>query len=459
MRHITKSTTLFPGRVHSAFSLCKKLEDSAEFFKPDIGVLENNTLEKSDTENCRVQQSPEVKWQRSIKPSVTMASKPSVKNASSGGSETSPKRRKILPMTSLKCFLCNKIIKIENLSEHLLFGLVNCNKCPAVFQNCQQFQIWKVEHKKGKHTCEHVLQYSVDPLRSLELHLSNQYLENGTSCKTSLIDKPHHLRAYVNGMDSLKKELPWREAVLRFKQDRKKPRDRKLKLIKEDSYGVKPSNCNNSGDNGAVNSTVNSFSEYNSPPHKTVPAEHDAQNSDDKVQVSVAPQLGSLGMSNDKQNQDVPSSLPSSSPIKNSPNKNSHGDLGFQNTKKKPEARRRRKTEWISGIRKRNPTPKSSSSVSYVETPPNGFYYVVRHAVSECPNCYAKISPRDFTVNIKTFLMTAVCADCSLTIYIVHDPPDDSSPRVCIVTGQEKRHAMRKKTSQKSLKQTTVIES
>ncbi|XP_066987058.1 uncharacterized protein [Macrobrachium rosenbergii] len=458
MRHLTKSTTLFPQRVHSAYSLSKKYESSGEFCKSESEVLKNDTLEKSDNKTCQAQQSPERERQSPVKSSVTMPSKPCVKNAPSGGSKSSPQKQKILPMTSLKCFLCNKIIKIEKLSEHLLFGGVYCLKCPVVFKKCQSFQVWTVQQKQRNNPCEHVLQYSMDPMESLELHLSNQYLENGTSCRASLIDKPHHLRAYVNGMNSLKNEFPWKEAVSCFKQSGKKTKARKSTVTKEQSVDKHSIHTAND-DNISVNSNTNELSRDRSQDVKNGPVAPDIVKADDQVHISVKNELGNFNLSSDVQGQSVPTATPRQSPTKNSPNKNSYADLGLQNRKKKQEVRKRKRSEWISGIRKRNHSSKSNSSVSYVETPPNGFYYVVRHAVSECPNCYAKISPPDFTVNIVTFLMTAVCADCSLTIYIVHDPPDDSSPRVCIVTDEEKRAGARKKTTQRSLKKATVVES
>ncbi|XP_068230960.1 uncharacterized protein [Palaemon carinicauda] len=460
MRHLSKSTTLFPQRVHSGFSLSKKFESTTEFCKSESDALECNAVAKSDNKNYNVHQSSEVSHQSSGKTPVTMPSKPASKKSSSGGSESSPKRRRTLPMTSLKCFLCNKIIKIENLSEHLLFGEVHCTKCPAVFQNCQCFQAWTTEQKLGNSHCEHALQYSVNPMQNLEMHLSNQYLENGTSCRASLIDKPHHLRAYVNGMNSLKHRLPWKEAVLCFKQGGKKPRGKKFTIIKEDRESKKHSAYNNSDDNCGTISDMNDLSKHHSQDLKTVPVLQDAVNSAEKEHVSINQQLGSLNVPSAKQDESAPLSLNSRDSLSNSsPVKKSLVDKGVQNIKKRSEVRKRRRSEWISGIRKRNHTPKNNPRVDYVETPLNGFYYVVRQAVSECPNCYAKISPPDFTVNIVTFLMTAVCADCSLTIYIVHDPPDDSSPRVCIVTGEEKRRSMKKKTSQKSRKLAAVVES
>ncbi|XP_064099539.1 uncharacterized protein LOC135210704 [Macrobrachium nipponense] len=453
MRHLTKSTTLFPQRVHSAYSLSKKYESSGEFCKSKSEVLK-----KSDNETCQVPQALKKERQLSVKSSVTMPSKPCVKKSPSGGSKSSPKKQKILPVTSLKCFLCNKIIKTENLSEHLLFGGVYCLKCPVVFKKCQSFQVWTVQQKQGHNPCEHVLQYSEDPMESLELHLSNQYLENGTSCRASLIDKPHHLRAYVNGMNSMRNEFPWKEAVSCFKQGGRKTKARKGAVPTEQSDNRH--SIHTTSDDVSVNS--NELPKDHSQDINDVPVVPDTVKADDEVHISVNSELGNFTPTSDEQDQCVPSVTPSPSPNKNSPNKNSCTDAGLQNRKKKQDVRKRKRSEWISGIKKRTHSSKSNnSSVSYVETPMNGFYYVVRHAVSECPNCYAKISPPDFTVNIVTFLMTAVCADCSLTIYIVHDPPDDSSPRVCIVTDEEKRAGARKKTtaSQRGLKKATIVES
>lgn len=58
--------------------------------------------------------------------------------------------------------------------------------------------------------------------------------------------------------------------------------------------------------------------------------------------------------------------------------------------------------------------------------------------------------------------MTAICTGCGLTIYIVHDPPDDSAARVCIVTDQKattrkvKQLSPRKKFNHKALPKTVI---
>ncbi|XP_064100935.1 uncharacterized protein LOC135211565 [Macrobrachium nipponense] len=366
------------------------------------------------------------------------------KNSSRSVSEASQKRQKILPVTSLKCFICDKIIKTENLSEHILFGGVRCIKCPALFENCQDFQVGA-----KRSPCEHVLQYCVDPLESLELHLSKQYLENGTSCRASLIDKPHHVRAYVSGMDSQKHEFPWKEAVLCFKQGGKKPKEKASTVTKRHIDCNERSTYNSSDSNRTISSDMNDSLQGHSQNIRNVPVLPDSVNPDDKVSILV-----------NRQDQSTASLIPTKVLNKGSPYKNSYKHLGPLNGKKILQVRKRRKSEWISGIRKRNHFSKDDSKVSYVETPLNGFYYVVRHSVTECPNCYAKISPQDFTVNIVTFLMTAVCADCGLTIYIVHDPPDGSSPKVCIVTDEEKRARAREKANiQRHLKQASAVES
>ncbi|XP_042884922.1 uncharacterized protein LOC122261385 [Penaeus japonicus] len=76
--------------------------------------------------------------------------------------------------------------------------------------------------------------------------------------------------------------------------------------------------------------------------------------------------------------------------------------------------------------KKIEPKQESEACYSFLQTPRDGYYYVGHQAIEECPMCYAVLCPSRFTVNIKTFVLTTVCSDCNLTIYLI-DRPDSIS--------------------------------
>ena len=78
--------------------------------------------------------------------------------------------------------------------------------------------------------------------------------------------------------------------------------------------------------------------------------------------------------------------------------------------------------------------------MQYVETLPNGFYYVAELTISECPNCYHHIMPHDFIVNVVTFLMTGLYNNCDFIMYVVHESLDNKRPSVCIITNKYFKH-------------------
>ncbi|XP_069971694.1 uncharacterized protein [Penaeus vannamei] len=104
------------------------------------------------------------------------------------------------------------------------------------------------------------------------------------------------------------------------------------------------------------------------------------------------------------------------------------------------QLQKRRKTKPKPSKRSK-PNPDTSSlqasnaaEKKIIETPSNGHYLIVRHAIEECPMCYTEFCPSRFTVNINTFLLSTVCTGCDLTVYIVFDPPDGSAPKIVIET-------------------------
>lgn len=58
----------------------------------------------------------------------------------------------------------------------------------------------------------------------------------------------------------------------------------------------------------------------------------------------------------------------------------------------------------------------------FLKTPSDGYYYMGHEAIEECPMCYAALCPSRFTVNARTFVLSTVCIDCNLPIYLMIDP-------------------------------------
>ncbi|XP_064099542.1 uncharacterized protein LOC135210706 [Macrobrachium nipponense] len=69
----------------------------------------------------------------------------------------------------------------------------------------------------------------------------------------------------------------------------------------------------------------------------------------------------------------------------------------------------------------RKKKPKANVSVNLVPQPSDGFYYITKKPIEECPNCYCILCPSASTVNCRTFLITFICPDCNLVIYIAND--------------------------------------
>lgn len=68
---------------------------------------------------------------------------------------------------------------------------------------------------------------------------------------------------------------------------------------------------------------------------------------------------------------------------------------------------------------------------TFVKAPADGNYLVVYYpsqpCPENCPNCYCRFDASKVTVNCITSVITNKCVECALTIYILQDPPMDSS--------------------------------
>ena len=55
---------------------------------------------------------------------------------------------------------------------------------------------------------------------------------------------------------------------------------------------------------------------------------------------------------------------------------------------------------------------------------PDDFYYNSRGPIDHCPNCSSLLCPTRTSFNTTTLLITSICPECDLTIYINLNLPD-----------------------------------
>ena len=58
---------------------------------------------------------------------------------------------------------------------------------------------------------------------------------------------------------------------------------------------------------------------------------------------------------------------------------------------------------------------------------PYDFYYISRGPIEHCPNCSSLLCPTRTSFNITTLLITSICPECDLTIYINPNLPDQAN--------------------------------
>lgn len=99
---------------------------------------------------------------------------------------------------------------------------------------------------------------------------------------------------------------------------------------------------------------------------------------------------------------------------------------GYHDSKKgiKLEVKPKQNTDIFDSPAKVKREPKQEFPIhpKFMETPSDGYYYLGHEAIEECPMCYAALCPSRFTVNARTYVLTTVCTDCNLPIYLMIDP-------------------------------------
>ncbi|XP_042855642.1 uncharacterized protein LOC122242432 [Penaeus japonicus] len=355
---------------------------------------------------------------------------------------------------SLKCYTCGVLVKDTNFEEHLFFGDSECTLCNWKITACQAFVESRIDCLMGNSTCHHSLRFTNKP---------SDYISNRLAQESPFEwDTSRRLASYISSLQKLKVIDPWERAIdqcqnfldgepshvseaseghinadFYFRQEETVP-----------TYKHEPASLPSSFVNGYDDLIL--CQSYNLD-HLNEAVKYEVARDNPVVTREISPSSSESSGGNNitgslsypKANIDT---VRESSVRKNaskdtrlcymfeSPStSNSHKSPKSLKTKIKPAKR---------------PKARSSSKASrdvkktFLDTPSDGYYLVVSHAIEECPMCYTELCPSRFTVNVNTFLLSTVCIGCKLTIYIIFDPPDGSAPKIAIITGE---HSMKHK--------------
>ncbi|XP_066986889.1 uncharacterized protein [Macrobrachium rosenbergii] len=422
--HIRRSTTLFPQRMCNSPPSKRDLSFESENFhlESNSDPLKNESDKENETRLLKKCQQTRVTVKTEISEGI-------------GSYVSVPTETELI-----LCFVCDREIAYEYLSEHLLVGHVKCMRCSVVFTSCKCFQEWTVERDIGMSVCNHLLQYLGDPWEILNVCHAKEISSDSSPCFTGEVENKVH--AYLELIKSLRNRYPWKELF----SSEQKSRPKSLEVPKENVESVDlDSSCNVQDETTAVNSDENSrdFSGgHVSEEHATV--ETDVYEFSETVSETGAVNCSSksltLSTPEKKMTQDNVKSNDLQKSTKGELTRNClYSEKGYQGLKMSSDhllkVKKRRAGLDHNKPKRKVLVSQTRKSTKFIDTPSDGFYYIAKDSVKECPNCYTLIRPEDFAVNIVTFLMTAICSDCGLTIYIVENQSDDSGcPRVRIVT-------------------------
>lgn len=302
---------------------------------------------------------------------------------------------------SVTCFLCSKLVMIDNLSDHLLLSEVECTKCGEVFKTCQSFQVWTVEHAMGNSTCVHSLEYPNDPLKVLQRHLSCHYTGSLVVENTSDLDE--RLSVYLGKLRTLEHKLPWKQAVMQHKMGTKGLTEGSVQPPKD---FISPPGKELSSITGSPMIYHREALQSSQIDSLLIDSDITHLENGSEFDKSIVTRIED-GVKFDK----VTTNCLSTQSTK-SPSSQTLKALDLQPTKKKRRCRK------CLGLKEGNALSGGDQPFQYAGLPPDGFYYVSSHAIEECPNCYAVLCPSWFTVNVSTFLITGECSECNLKLYI-----------------------------------------
>lgn len=322
------------------------------------------------------------------------------KVSSSEGGDSLDSKFKITKIF-LRCYTCHKECVDNHFTEHLFFGEVTCTICELRVTSCERFR-----EETLSSTCCHKFKF-IRPFKYLYNRIS--YSLSGRNC-----DKIHTTRVelrlslYLCKLKSLRGKDPWMLAISQCKKGLDKLRFQKFHMANSSKRGgtnissalssneQAPLTCKGVISKKPKDCSLTSESYKISNASKCPTAEsstHSCFTEGSKPLLSHSPRSSHTV--------EMEESVPSS-----------EQKAGVSLEPKEPEL-------IITG---------------FLDTPKDGYYYVSRCAIEECPMCYEELCPSRFTVNVQTFLLTTICIGCGLTIYVIFDPPDGSVPKVAIVT-------------------------
>lgn len=414
--------------------------------------------------------------------SPTLESNQSSQKHSDSEVERSSKKSK-LPhgwiTNSLTCFLCQKSVRDIHFREHLFFGPLKCSNCDQSFKDCRSFQTLMVDVIMGKTSCEHSLEYCSDPFAFIGTMMFGERNYVPGSLFPSRVLR--ELSLYIGKMWSLENKDPWKAAIAQCKRhlpsflvkasenlalkSRHGCKTKKPKVSNTtETSNVTPSEENNQRLTEYTSLTTHTpekdqrisesgtYAVHN--PENNLAGEkrlHERHNSERMPATFTLKKHGLSNHSNEEE--DIGDLLLSQNysleqleeaveyievtghcRTENSLTQKKESPPKIWKKKRFYKKRKMPKAQIDPEVPEEQKEDEDEFSTEYIETPADGYYYVVRHAIEECPMCYTVLCPSRFTVNVVTFLMTAVCSGCDLTIYIVPELPDGTTPGVSIVT-------------------------
>ncbi|XP_068230959.1 uncharacterized protein [Palaemon carinicauda] len=374
-----------------------------------------------------------------------------------------------IPKTS-KCFCCQRNVKEDHFPEHLFFGEAKCSKCKSYFRNCQIFSAWASKYAFEYVKCDHNFVFVNDPFVYITENLSLGEAEHGLQNEELL----SALEKYICKITSLESRFPWKYAINKCRYHIALQRhknmhtsnnaqsdlgdSRNVSEYREAEYskysGYTEADSRDSSqisrgteevdDKGKDYFTLierNGFSELTGEGKSNISGGFEDERSQNtkecstpkraEVTCSQFPHASYNGDTNHQLSDEsllscmigtskgLEESLPNQIGLKNgtheiSSHKTSHHSKDKVCSKK-------RKNKQNSTTEKPFLKIDTYMSLSMVEQPSDGFYFITQSPIEECPNCYCILCPSRCTVNCKTFLITFICPDCDLVIYIAND--------------------------------------
>ncbi|XP_047481994.1 uncharacterized protein LOC125034284 [Penaeus chinensis] len=315
-----------------------------------------------------------------------------------------------------KCYTCGNMVTDVDFEEHLFFGETECTQCNWKISSCEAFRENKIDLIMGNATCLHTLTYCMTP---------SEYISNKISQELPVELDSSNLTSYVCSLNRLKGYDPWKKAI-----------DQCLNVF--EGKTSQPSEANEEHLNVSESETAFRVPEESVPTSKReikISPSLENENGDpilsqsynleylnDAVEFEIAKDYQEVRVERSPLlfTESSTDSLPHYQTNVDTCSGNLVRDVASQSTSLSDMA------EIVGGL--------NGAEKRIIETPSNGHYLIVRHAIEECPMCYTEFCPSRFTVNINTFLLSTVCIGCELTVYIIFDPPDGSAPKIFIET-------------------------